>query len=185
MHGQPALSPAKIPHDFYPHFARWVLPALLVRYIVWGSTYLAIRCALLSFAPFFQMGPRFFTAGALLMFFMRLRGENLPTVSQWRNALIVGALMLAGGMGLTAVASQTTDSGLVTTFIAVVPLMVSPWRLQWGKRPGRKKVAGMAVGLMGVVLLAQGRSFNASTVGLMAVGGATLMGSPGSVLPTT
>jgi drug/metabolite transporter (DMT)-like permease len=165
--------------------SRFVLPALLACYIVWGSTYLAIRYALLSFPPFFQMGTRFLTAGLLLMVFMRLRGEKLPTVSQWRNAFIVGALMLAGGMGLTAVASQTIGSGLVATFIAVVPMMVSGWGLLWGKQPGRMELAGMAVGLAGVVLLAQGRSFNASTAGLMAIGGATLMWSLGSVLQTT
>jgi drug/metabolite transporter (DMT)-like permease len=165
--------------------SRFILPALLACYIVWGSTYLAIRYALLSFPPFFQMGTRFLTAGLLLLVFMLLRGEKLPTVSQWRNALIVGTLMLAGGMGLTAVASQSIGSGLVATFIAVVPMMVSGWGLLWGKRPGRLELAGMAVGLVGVVLLAQGRSFNASTVGLMAIGGATLMWSLGSVLQTT
>jgi drug/metabolite transporter (DMT)-like permease len=165
--------------------SRFVLPALLACYIVWGSTYLAIRYALLSFPPFFQMGTRFLTAGLLLLVFMLLRGEKLPTVSQWRNAFVVGALMLAGGMGLTAVASQSIGSGLVATFIAVVPMMVSGWGLLWGKRPGRLELAGMAVGLVGVVLLAQGRSFNASTVGLMAIGGATLMWSLGSVLQTT
>ncbi len=165
--------------------ARFVLPALLACYIVWGSTYLAIRYALLSFPPFFQMGTRFLTAGLLLLVFMLLRGEKLPTVSQWRNALMVGTLMLAGGMGLTAVASQSIGSGLVATFIAVVPMMVSGWGLLWGKQPSRMELAGMAVGLAGVVLLAQGRSFNASTVGLMAIGGATLMWSLGSVLQNT
>jgi drug/metabolite transporter (DMT)-like permease len=165
--------------------SRFVLPALLACYIVWGSTYLAIRYALLSFPPFLQMGTRFLTAGLLLLGFMLLRGEKLPTVSQWRNAFIIGALMLAGGMGLTAVASQTIGSGLVATFIAVVPMMVSAWGLLWSKRPGRLELAGMALGLAGVVLLAHGRSFNASTVGLMAIGGATLMWSLGSVLQTT
>jgi drug/metabolite transporter (DMT)-like permease len=165
--------------------SRLILPALLACYIVWGSTYLAIRYALLSFPPFFQMGTRFLTAGLLLMVFMRLRGEKLPKVSQWRNALVVGTLMLAGGMGLTATASQTIGSGLVATFIAVVPMMVSGWGLLWGKRPSRMELAGMAVGLAGVALLAQGRSFNASTAGLMAIGGATLMWSLGSVLQTT
>jgi drug/metabolite transporter (DMT)-like permease len=165
-----------------PHY---ILPALLACYFVWGSTYLAIRYALVSFPPFLQMGTRFLTAGVLLMIFMLLRGEKLPTLSQWRNAFIVGSLMLAGGMGLTASASQTIGSGLIATFIAVVPMLVSGWGLLWGKRPSRLEWAGMAVGMAGVVLLVQGRSFNASTVGLIAIGGATLMWSLGSVLQTT
>jgi drug/metabolite transporter (DMT)-like permease len=164
---------------------RYILPALLACYIVWGSTYLAIRYALVSFPPFFQMGTRFLTAGVLLMIFMLLRGEKLPTLSQWRNAFIIGTLMLAGGMGLTATASQTIGSGLIATFIAVVPMMVSGWGLLWGKRPTKLEWAGMVVGMAGVVLLVQGRSFNASTAGLVAIGGATLMWSLGSVLQTT
>lgn len=162
-----------------------LLPALLACYFVWGSTYLAIRIALTSFAPFLQMGTRFLTAGMVLLVFMRLRGEKLPTVSQWRNALIVGTLMLAGGMGLVAVASQTIGSGLIATFIAVVPILVSGWGLLWGKRPARLEWAGMTVGLCGVLLLVRGSSFSASTVGLMAITGATLAWSLGSVLQTT
>jgi drug/metabolite transporter (DMT)-like permease len=165
-----------------PHL---IVPALLACYIVWGSTYLAIRYALVSFAPFLQMGTRFLTAGVVLMAFMLLRGEKLPSLSQWRNALVIGSLMLAGGMGLTATASQTIGSGLIATFIAVVPMMVSGWGLLWGKRPARLEWAGMVVGMVGVVLLVQGRSFSASTVGLMAIGAATLMWSLGSVLQTT
>jgi drug/metabolite transporter (DMT)-like permease len=168
-----------------PNRARMVLAALLACYLVWGSTYLAIRVALHSFAPFFQMGTRFLAAGALLMVFMLLRGTKLPTVSQWRNAFMVGSLMLAGGMGLVAVASQTISSGLIATFIAVVPMLVSGWGLLWGKRPSRLEWAGMAVGLCGVLLLVRGASFSASTVGLMAIGGATLAWSLGSVLQTT
>lgn len=164
---------------------RFVVPALLACYVVWGSTYLAIRYALVSFPPFVQMGTRFLTAGSVLMVLMLLRGEKLPTVSQWRNAFIVGSLMLACGMGLTGVASQTIGSGLVATFIAVVPLLVSGWGLLWGKRPTRLECWGMAVGLGGVLLLVRGNSFSASTGGLMAIAGATLMWSLGSVLQTT
>ncbi len=172
--------------DSIPNSApRFILPALLACYIVWGSTYLAIRYALTSFPPFLQMGTRFLTAGVLLAVFMLLRGEKLPSLSQWRNAFVIGSLMLAGGMGLLATASQTIGSGLIATFIAVLPMLVSGWGLLWGKRPARLEWAGMVVGMAGVVLLVQGRSFSASTAGLMAIGGATLMWSLGSVLQTT
>ncbi len=93
--------------------------------------------------------------------------------------------MLAGGMGLTALASKTIGSGLVATFIAVVPMLVSSWGLLWGKRPNRLEMAGMAVGMAGVLVLVRGASFTASTVGLMAIAGATLLWSLGSVLQTT
>ncbi len=166
--------------------------ALAAVYLVWGSTYLAIRFALVSFPPFFQMGSRFVVAGALLMIFLRLRGEKAPSFQKesnlpwyWRNALIVGTLMLAGGMGLVAVASQTIGSGLIASFIAIVPMLVALIGLAFGKRPSRLEIAGMLIGFGGVIFLVQGKSFGASTVGLLAMFGATLTWSIGSVLQTT
>ncbi len=162
-----------------------IIAALAACYLVWGSTYLAIKWALPLFPPFFQMGTRFLTAGVLLMAWMQLRGGVWPTRLQWRNALLVGALMLGGGMGLTATAQQSVGSGLIATFIAVVPMMVSGWGLLLGQRPSKLELAGMALGLAGIVLLVQGASFTAAPMGLVAIAGATLMWSLGSVLQTT
>jgi drug/metabolite transporter (DMT)-like permease len=113
---------------------------LAATWLVWGSTYLAIKYALLSFPPFFQMGTRFVAAGLLLMAWMRWRGAALQTRRQWLNALLVGSLMLAGGMGGTAYAEQTVGSGLVVAFIAVVPLMIALVNLACG-RDARKPPA--------------------------------------------
>lgn len=162
-----------------------LIPALLACYLVWGSTYLAIRFALVSFPPFFQMGSRFLVAGALLMAWVRWRGGAWPTLTQWRNALAVGTLMLGGGMGLTAAATVHIGSGLIATFIAVVPMMVCAWGLLFGQRPSRLELLGMAVGLAGVVLLVRGASFSAAPVGIACIAGATLAWSLGSVLSTT
>jgi drug/metabolite transporter (DMT)-like permease len=137
----------------------WVVIACLAAtWLIWGSTYLAIKFALLGFPPFFQMGTRFLTAGALLLAWTRLRGPPLPTVREWRNALIVGALMLGGGMGGTAFAEQTVGSGLVVAFIAVVPMMIALVNLAFGIRPGRIELLGICVGLGGVLMLTQGRA---------------------------
>ena len=164
-----------------------LLPALLACYLVWGSTYLAIRFALLSFPPFFQMGSRFLVAGLVLgaWVFWRQGPKAWPTLTQWRNAFIVGSLMLAGGMGLLASAQQHIGSGLIATFIAVVPMMVCGWGLLFGKRPARLELMGMLVGVAGVVLLVQGASFAAAPVGIVCIAGATLAWSLASVLQTT
>lgn len=166
-----------------------LLPALLACYLVWGSTYLAIRYALVSFPPFFQMGTRFLAAGALLMAWVLWRARRgrttLPSPRQWRNALVIGTLMLGGGMGLTASAEQHVGSGLVAAFIAVVPMLVCGWGLLFGQRPGRMELAGIAVGAVGVLLLVRGASFSASPVGVACIAGATLAWSLGSVLSTT
>lgn len=165
--------------------ANWLIPALLACYLVWGSTYLAIKFALISLPPFFQMGTRFLVAGALLAAWARWRGAPWPTRAQWRNALLVGSLMLGGGMGLVASAEQHVGSGLVATAIAVVPLWVCGWGLLFGRRPGRLELAGMAVGLAGVLLLVRGASFSAAPGAIAMMAGATLAWSLGSVLSTT
>lgn len=139
-----------------PALPTLLLLCLAATWLIWGSTYLAIKFALLSFPPFFQMGTRFLAAGALLMAWMRWRGAAWPTRTQWRNALIIGTLMLGGGMGGTAVAETSVGSGLVVAFIAVVPLMIAALNLIWGVRPGRLELAGIVVGLAGVLMLTQG-----------------------------
>ncbi len=162
-----------------------LVPALLACYLVWGSTYLAIKLALASFPPFFQMGTRFLCAGALLFGWVTLRGGAWPTARQWAHAAAVGALMLGLGMGLTARAEQHVGSGLVAAFIAVVPMLVCLWGLLFGHRPGRLELAGMVVGLAGVLLLVRGASFGASPQALVGMAVATLAWSLGSVLSTT
>ena len=163
-----------------------IVPALIACYLIWGSTYLAIRYSLVSLPPFFGMGTRFLTAGGLLMAWLLWRGkEPLPSGREWRNALAVGALMLGGGMGLCAASEQYIGSGLVAAFIAVTPMLVCGWGLFFGQRPSRLEFAGMAVGVAGVAMLVRGASFSAAPVGIACIAGATAAWSLGSVLQTT
>mgnify|MGYP003745041189 FL=1 len=168
--------------------------ALLACYVVWGSTYLAIRIALTSFPPFFQMGTRFLVAGALLMGWVAWRRYRAPgqkppppwpDARQWAHALLIGGLMLGIGMGLTATASIHISSGLIAACIAVVPMMISGWGLLWGRKPSRGELAGMALGLGGVLLLMRGASFAASPASVACILAATAAWSLGSVLSTT
>ena len=164
---------------------RWLVPALLACYLVWGSTYLAIRFALVSFPPYFQMGTRFVLAGALLLVWMRWRGTAWPTVGQWRNAAIAGCLMLAAAMGWLASAQLTIGSGFIATFIATVPIVMCAFGLLAGKRPTRLELAGMLLGALGVMLLVRGASFSASPAGIALIVGSVLAWSLGSTLQTT
>ncbi|MDE2081587.1 MAG: EamA family transporter [Burkholderiales bacterium] len=159
-----------------------VLACLAATWLVWGSTYLAIKFALLSLPPFFQMGTRFLAAGGLLLAWMRWRGAPWPTRRQWRNAVVVGTLMLGGGMGGTAVAEQSVGSGLVVAFIAVVPVMMALLNWAEGRRPRAFEAAGIGVGLAGVLMLTQGAGFRASPAGLLAVAVSSAAWSVGSVL---
>ena len=175
------------PAQAAPIAARPGLPPLLwlclaATWMVWGSTYLAIKYALISFPPFLQMGSRFLLAGALLALWMRWRGAPWPSLAQWRNAFVVGALMLGGGMGGTANAEVSIGSGLVVAFIAVIPLLIALMNLIWGVRPSRLEAAGIALGLVGVLMLTQGSGFRSSPEGLIAICIACVCWSLGSVL---
>ena len=160
-----------------------VVSCLAATWLIWGSTYLAIKFALVSFPPFVGMGSRFLVAGVLLAAWMRwARRAPWPSAAQWRHALVVGALMLGGGMGGTAYAEQSVGSGLVVAFIAVVPVMMALGQTLWRVYPGRLEAAGIALGLAGVLLLTQGEAFVASPAGLTAIALACLLWTAGSLL---
>ncbi|MBK1615404.1 permease [Rubrivivax gelatinosus] len=146
-----------------------ILACLGATWFVWGSTYLAIKWALVSFPPFFQMGTRFVAAGLVLGLFAHWRGAAWPTREQWTSAFVLGALMLGCGYGATAFAQQSISSGLVVAFIAVVPAVVALFELPYGLRPSRLETAGITLGLAGIVLLTQGEGFGASGGGLLAM----------------
>ena len=171
-----------LPSAAVPRLPPVIVACLFATWVIWGSTYLAIKWALVSFPPFFQMGTRFLVAGGLLLAWTRWRGQRLPSAVEWRNALVCGTLMLGGGMGGTAVAELSVGSGLVVAFIAVVPLMIAALNLFWRVVPGRLELAGIAVGLVGVLMLTQGAGFQASPAGLAAIATACITWSVGSVL---
>jgi drug/metabolite transporter (DMT)-like permease len=151
---------------------RWpplIVGCLAATWLIWGSTYLAIKWALVSLPPLFQMGTRFVAAGLLLGAWARWRGAPWPRPTQWLNASLLGALMLGGGYGATAVAEASVSSGLVVAFIAVVPALVALGQWPYGLRPTRSEAAGIVLGLLGVTLLTQGQGFAASWPGLLAI----------------
>ena len=150
-------------------------------WFIWGSTYLAIKFALVSFPPFLQMGTRFLVAGFVLLAWARARRSTMPTRRQWRHAAIVGSLMM-GNMAGAAYAEQTVASGLVVAFAAVTPALITIGRMPFGVRPTRLETAGMLVGIVGALLLIRGAGFATSPAGLIAVTAAVLAWSTGSVL---
>ena len=155
---------------------------LLATWIVWGSTYLAIKYALVSFPPFVQMGTRFLMAGAIVLAWARFRRSPWPTRMEWRNAALLGILMMVCGMGTTAYAEQTIASTLAVIFVASVPMLMVLFGRLFGTKPERMELAGMAVGFVGVILLVQGRGFGASPLGLAAMCVSVIGWSLGSVL---
>ena len=173
----PALPVAQAPRRLPP----LILACLAATWVIWVSTYLAIKWALVSFPPFYQMGTRFLVAGALLAAWLRWRRTRWPDPREWINATLLGTLMLGVAYGLTAVAEQTVSSGLVVAFIAIGPALQAAMELPYGVRPTRREAAGIALGLLGVMGLAAGHGFSASPLGLASVLVASVAWKLGSV----
>jgi drug/metabolite transporter (DMT)-like permease len=132
-----------------------LLAAFAIVYVVWGSTYFAIRVGLESLPPFALGALRYAVAGTLLFVWARARGAPAPTGAQWRSAAITGTLMLLIGNGAVIFAEQRAPSGLVALIVTSVPLwmVLLDWLRPGGSRPDHTVIGGLALGTLGIVLL--------------------------------
>src|ERR1700729_3591079 len=100
-----------------------VILAFFAIYVLWGTTFLAIRIAVEEVPPLFAAGTRFFIAGVVLYAFMRLRGRPRPTASQWRSLAIIGLLMFVAEYGPLFWAEKYIPSGIASVLEATLPLI--------------------------------------------------------------
>jgi drug/metabolite transporter (DMT)-like permease len=154
----------------------WI--ALLAIYIVWGSTYLAIRFAVDTIPPFMMAGVRFLVSGLILYAWRRLAGDPAPTPRQWRSAAIVGLLLLLGGNGVVSWAEQRVASGIAALIVASIPLWVALIDAvrPHGIKPDWKIILGLLIGFGGIVLLV------VSSGGQNTAEGVTIIGVVGLLL---
>jgi drug/metabolite transporter (DMT)-like permease len=134
-----------------------VAAAFAAVYLIWGSTYLAISFVEESLPPFFMAGTRFLIAGSILYALIRLRGTSRETRSDWGKMFVTGGLMLLGGHGAVIWAEQWVPSGLTSLLVSTVPLWMVLSNYLWNRsKPNAKVAAGLALGFLGVILLAGG-----------------------------
>jgi drug/metabolite transporter (DMT)-like permease len=147
----------------------FVVLALLLVYLVWGSTYLGIRLALEGGALPLTMvsGARFIVAGTLLYAVLRWRGVAPPTRRQWPNILVMGATLLLLGNGMVVLAERDVSSGLAATAVASVPLWMALFSAMRGQHASRGEWLGIVIGFLGVVWLNAGSSLTATPTGLV------------------
>ena len=146
-----------------------IIMALLSLYVVWGSTYLAIRIALEGFPPFLMAGLRYIVAGSVLYLFLRMRGASHPGKKEWTGACIVGGFLLLGGNGGVAIAEQWVASGVAALVIATTPLWTVLFAGIWKRWPARAEWAGIVLGLAGVAILNMGGELRAHPAGAVAL----------------
>lgn len=162
----------------------WV--ALGAVYLIWGSTYLAIRFTVETTPPFLSAAARFIISGTALLLWRRIAGDPRPNSIELRNASIIGVLLLVGGNGGVVWAAQFIPSSFSALLVATVPL----WMLLFdaarpaGERPNPRALSGIFIGFCGAALLI-GWTTNGSTPesfhGAMAVVVASLLWAIGSI----
>jgi drug/metabolite transporter (DMT)-like permease len=156
--------------------------ALAAVYLIWGSTYLAIRFALEGgFPPFLLGGIRFLVAGGLMYAVLRGRGIAAPTRRQWGNAVVMGVLLLLLGNGMVNFAEQSVSSGMAAVAVASAPLWMGVFSALRGAHPNRTEWIGLGIGFLGVLWLNIDSSLTASKAGMVALLVATLAWSFGSI----
>jgi len=132
-----------------------IIAAFASIYLVWGSTYLAIRYAIETIPPFIMGGARFLVSGALLYVWARYRGAPRPTPLHWRNAAIAGAFLLLGGNGAVVWAEQWVPSGLTALLVSILPfwLVIIEWVRPPRRRPSGLVLVGLVLGFIGIIVL--------------------------------
>lgn len=168
----------------------WI--ALIALYIVWGSTYLAIRFAVETIPPFLQAAMRFLISGLILLIWRRTAGDPWPTRRQWISVAIVGAALLLGGNGLVSFAEQHIPSGIAALIVGTTPLwltIIEAIRPR-GARPSWQSIVGLLIGFGGIFLLVGPTEFGNSqtrfnSLALIAIIVAPFLWSLGSIYSKT
>jgi len=136
--------------------ATWkILLAFAIIYLVWGSTYLAIRIGVREMPPFLMAGLRFTAAGGILYGWMRLHGTPAPTRREWKGAVMLGALMFLIDYACLFWAEQRVPSGIAAVILATIPVSITLLEMTFlrTQQLTLRLGAGLAVGILGVAVL--------------------------------
>ena len=159
-----------------------MVAAFLAIYVIWGSTYLAIRYAVDGLPPFLMMGIRHVVAGGLLFGILRIRGEAAPDRRLWLPSLIAGGVCFLGGHGLLAWAEIKVSSGLAALLIACEPIiMVVLARMMGQEKFSSRTLLGLLLGMVGIAVLFQTTARQGSVMGALALVLASVCWSVGAI----
>ncbi|MBE2253337.1 MAG: drug/metabolite exporter YedA [Myxococcus sp.] len=140
---------------------RFVVPALGAVYLIWGSTYLAMRVAVEVLPPFMMASARFLLVGTVLLLFLRRRGAAWPTPKEWVLSLPVGVLMFVLGNGTVAFAEKHLSSGIAAVVCGTMPLCAAAMGPLFGERTTAREWVGLTLGFGGVAVLGFGKELRA------------------------
>ena len=148
----------------------WLVSACLgCVYLIWGTTYFALKVGLEGAGPYFLIGTRFIAAGVPLMAWLRGRGHALPTARQWRSAALMAFLLLIVSLGNVTVSEQWVSSGAVAALISLMPLVIALWSVAFGHRPKPLEWVAIAIGTAGTIVIVMGQDLRARPLGTVLI----------------
>ena len=156
--------------------------SLAAVYIVWSSTYLAMRIMVADLPPLLMASLRFVGAGAVMLVIARRRGATWPTAREWLRVAPIGALLFLGGNGMVSIAELSVSSGGAAVVCATMPLWVGVLGMVTGERPSRREWFSLGVGFIGVFVLMGGPTLSGEPVHIVLLMFSPVCWALGSIL---
>jgi len=167
--GKPAIDPR-------------LIASLAAVYLIWSSTYLAIKISVHELPPLISMGVRFMIAGGVMLVIALRRGARIPPLRDWLRITPVGVLLFVGGNGFVAIGSQSLASGGIAVVCATMPLWVGVLGYGFGERPTSREWLSLSVGFVGVLVLMGSPSLAGKPVHIAFVIASPILWALGSLL---
>lgn len=157
--------------------------SLAAVYVIWGSTYLAMRIVVVEgLPPLLSASLRFLTAGAVMLAIAKSRGARVPPLADWKRVAPVGVLLFVGGNGLVSIASQSIHSSGTAVVCATMPLWMGVLGTFTGDRPTAREWVALVVGFIGVLVLMGGPSLAGEPLHVVLVCFSPILWAAGSLL---
>jgi drug/metabolite transporter (DMT)-like permease len=159
-----------------------LIASLAAVYVVWSSTYLAMRIAVADLPPLLMASLRFSAAGLVMLLIALRRGATWPTAREWLRVAPVGALLFLGGNGFVAISELSVSSGGAAVVCAMMPLWVGVLGLVTGEKPSRREWLSLGIGFLGVFVLMGGPTLSGKPVHIVLLMFAPICWALGSTL---
>jgi drug/metabolite transporter (DMT)-like permease len=159
-----------------------LVASLAAVYVIWSSTYLAMRVLVHHMPPLLSASMRFSAGGLVMMLLAFRRGSQWPSMRDWLRVLPIGALLFVGGNGFVSIAQQSVTSGGAAVVCASMPLWVGVLGFVTGERPSAREWLSLGIGFAGIIVLMGGPSLAGEPVHLVLIVASPISWALGSIL---
>jgi drug/metabolite transporter (DMT)-like permease len=156
--------------------------SLAAVYVIWSSTYLVMKLAVVELPPLLMASIRFVAAGLVMLLIAMRRGVAFPKARDWLRVLPIGALLFLGGNGLVSIAQLSVTSGGAAVVCAMMPLWVGVLGAITGEKPTKREWLSLSIGFVGIVVLMGGPSLAGEPLHIVLIICAPICWALGSVM---